>query len=345
MMFIRNWCGLKPDLGNFVSIIPRQIVSIAFIFMLLLGSRLQAESFTKEELGRILFFDPRLSTTGKISCNSCHQVDAPKTGLPSGTDGTKVSVGVFSFTGTRNAPTVWNVGLRSALFWDGRARTLEEQALGPLTNPIEMGEQTPETIAKRINSIDAYKPLFRKAFQKEKKEEIKIDEVVEAIALYQRSLLTPNSAFDLYQKGDLSALSEKQIRGWKKFQSFSCIACHGAALFQPKDHFVRFPMHPVSEYEEKYQFSLDFGRSLFTKEPRDRHKWRVPSLRNVALTAPYFHNGSVDKLSEAIRIMGKAQLGRDLSESDVSELEAFLQSLTGQIPIQKKPKLPGYSQK
>jgi len=289
------------------------------------------------ELGKLLYFDPRLSVDGTISCNSCHNV------MGSGGDGRSVSMGVRGQLGARSSPTVWNSAFLSVQFWDGRAPTLEEQAKGPLINPVEMGNPDHAAVVKRVQAIDGYKPLFQKAFGSST---IDIDRIVQAIAAYERTLITPNSPFDRYLKGDKKALSAAQVRGMQDFQNFGCVACHsgpnfsGPELAQGQGFYQKFPTYPGSVYESRYRLTQDQGRFQVTHQEADRHYFRVPSLRNIALTAPYFHNGSVPTLDEAVRVMAKTQLNRDLTDAQVQDLVAFLDSLTGTFPRQEMPRLP-----
>lgn len=300
----------------------------------------------KIELGRELFFDTRLSSTKTISCNSCHNILSDGSAALSGADGLPNSIGVFGAHGGRNAPTVWNTGLRSSLFWDGRAKTLEEQAAGPIMNPVEMGMMGNSSVEKTIQDIPEYREKFRKAFgypESKTPHQITIGEITKAIAAFERTLVTPDSPFDRFQRGEKSAMNETAQRGWQKFQEHGCIACHSAPTFDSKDFFVRFPLHEAKAYDKKYGFTKDEGRFLTTHQFKDRNVWRVPSLRNVAVTGPYFHNGAVDNLEEAVKIMAKAQLGKVLPDQDVKDIAEFLKSLTG-VPVrQSKPTsaLPG----
>lgn len=296
----------------------------------------------KVRLGKMLFFDKRLSVNQTVSCESCHPVTSAAGNPPPGTDRLRVSRGVFGLVGSRNSPTVWNAGLRKKLFWDGRADSLEAQAKGPPTNPVEMGMPHPEAITSSIAKVRGYAPLFREAFGGPDSggQLITYDRVAQAIATYERTLMTPNSPFDRFQKGDAQALSAQAQRGWKRFQDLACVACHGAPTFTGSDYFVPFPLRSSREIESQLKIMADPGRMQATQQLGDRNRWRVPSLRNVAITGPYFHNGSVNTLEEAVRLMGQTQLGRKLSDSDVSEIVAFLESLTGQVPIQTPPELP-----
>lgn len=295
---------------------------------------------TKEkiELGRQLFFDTRLSLTKTISCNSCHNILNDGKNIPSGTDNLGLSIGVFGAHGGRNAPTVWNAGLRKAFFWDGRANSLEEQAKGPIMNPVEMGMMSAEAVEKAVQDVPEYPEKFRKAFAHPKSKtpyKVTIDEIAKAIASFERILLTTNSPFERFRNGEKSALSESAQRGWTKFKLHGCIACHAAPTFTNQDYFIRFPLHEAKDYDSRYKFTKDIGRFNATHEFKDRNLWRVASLQNVAITGPYFHNGSVESLEEAVRIMAKAQLAKKLPDEDVKDIVEFLKSLTGTRPFIK----------
>ena len=285
----------------------------------------------KVELGRSLFFDPRLSSTGTVSCNSCHNV------MLGGEDNRPVAMGVNGQTGGRSAPTVWNSAFNSSQFWDGRAKSLEEQALGPITNPIEMGIKNHTVAINRIRAIKGYTPLFNKAFGD--KDSVTIDNLAKAIAAYERSLITPNSPYDRYVKGDKSAMSPQQVKGMKSFASLGCTGCHsgpafsGPAMAPGTGFFMKFPTYGKNEYVKKYDLMADKGRG-------DKHEWKVPTLRNIALTAPYFHNGKVDTLEEAVRVMARTQLNKKLNHGQTEDLVAFLNALSGEFPAQPMPVLP-----
>jgi cytochrome c peroxidase len=297
---------------------------------------------TKIELGKALYFDPRLSLDGTLSCNSCHNV------MAFGDDGRPVSVGIKGQRGGRGAPTVWNSAFNTVQFWDGRAASLEDQAKGPLTNPIEMGMPSHAAVMERIQKIPGYVEMFKKAFPKEK-DPLTIDHLAKAIASFERTLVTYNSAFDRYKKGQKKALNESQIRGMKLVEEIGCTSCHSGVNFNGEGfkmgegHYQPFPQVPGSEYDKKYKLTDDLGRFEVTKNPEDKNKWRVPTWRNVALTAPYFHNGLVSSLDEAVRVMAKTQLGMDLTQPQVEDIVAFLNSLSGEFPKLSMPQLPGLS--
>lgn len=286
----------------------------------------------KVELGKMLYHDPRLSSTGTVSCASCHNV------MAGGDDNRPNSMGVNAQTGGRSAPTVWNSAFNAVQFWDGRAASLEEQAAGPVTNPIEMGMKSWDDVVARLKTIEGYKHAFEKAFGKDS---ISKDNATKAIAAYERTLITPNSAYDKYAKGDNSALTAQQIRGMHKAVELGCTSCHSGPAFNGAGMFQKFPMHPNGYFEAQYHFSKDLGRAEVTKNDSDKHMWKVPTLRNVALTAPYMHNGSVPTLEKAVKLMGKLQLDKDLSDADVADIVAFLNALTGEFPEQTMPRLPG----
>ncbi len=286
----------------------------------------------KVKLGRMLYHDPRLSSTGTVSCASCHNT------MLGGEDNRPNSMGVNGQPGGRSAPTVWNSAFNTVQFWDGRAASLEEQAAGPVTNPIEMGMKSWDEVIARLNSIEGYQKAFKAAFDGG---EISKTTATQAIAAYERTLITPNSAYDRYAKGDGSALTEQQVRGLNSVQELGCTGCHSGPAFNGPSAYHKFPMFDNGYYEAKYHFKKDKGRAEVTGNKADENTWKVPTLRNVALTAPYFHNGSVATLPEAIKIMAKLQLNKELTDQQIADIEAFLNALTGKFPAQPMPRLPG----
>ena len=292
----------------------------------------------KLELGKMLFFDPRLSSSGTVSCFSCHNV------MEGGDDQRSVSVGVHGQTGGRNAPTVVNAAFLSSQFWDGRAATLEEQALGPITNPIEMGMESLDSAIDRLNRIHGYKPYFEAAFGSG--DTITAENVAKAIAAYERTLITPNSPYDRYVRGETDALTEPEIRGMQAFQQEGCTSCHSGAAFSGPSmpvgtgFFTKFPIFEGHPDMEALGLLEDKGRFEETGSEADTMMWRVPTLRNVELTAPYLHNGSVKTLEQAITIMAQSQLNKTLSEERVADIAAFLKALSGELPEQVMPTLP-----
>lgn len=296
----------------------------------------------KVALGKQLYFDTRLSLAGTHSCNSCHNV------MAGGDDGRAVSVGVNGKTGTRSAPTVWNAAFSTVLYRDGRARSLEEQVKSHLLSPTEMGMPDGQAVVARITAIPGYRSQFSKVFGG--KEPVSYDNIAKAISSYERTLATPNSAYDHYLRGDKKALSSDAKRGLEEFQKVQCVSCHfwvnlagpvpGLAFQMGEGFYELFPNYPGTEYEKRYQLADDIGRYNVTGIETDRRMWRVPGLRNVAVTAPYFHNGAVKTLEEAVRVMGKTQLNKDLTDQQVKDITAFLNSLTGEFPKQTLPRLP-----
>jgi cytochrome c peroxidase len=281
----------------------------------------------KVALGKMLFFEKRLSKNQDVSCNSCH--DLAKFGV----DGTPVSVGHKKQKGGRNAPTVYNAGNHIAQFWDGRAPTVEEQAKGPVTNPIEMALPDAATAEKVLKSIPGYAPLFAKAFPGEA-DSVTFENFAKAVGAFERTLSTP-SRFDAFLNGDEKALNASELQGLTKFMELGCISCHqgegvGGSMYQRLGYAL-----PVAQLKDQ-------GRFEATKKEADRFFFRVPSLRNVAKTAPYLHDGSIATLPEMVKYMAKYQLNRELSDDDVKSLVTFLNSLTGTLPKAAiaKPNLP-----
>ncbi len=292
----------------------------------------------KVELGKMLYFDPRLSSSGNVSCFSCHNV------MEGGDDHRPTSIGVHGHVGGRNAPTVWNAAFLSSQFWDGRAATLEDQAKGPPANAIEMGMPNLDAVIGRVRNIPGYKPYFEKAFGAG--DVVNMDNVAKAIAAYERTLITPNSAYDMYARGDKRALTEQQVRGLDSFVVVGCASCHqgptfgGPPLPVGTGFFMKFPTYPDSPYVAKYDFLSDTGRANATKDDADKNVWRVPGLRNLVYTAPYFHNGLVHTIDESVRIMASTQLNQSLSDTQVADIVAFLETLSGPFPTQQMPRLP-----
>lgn len=293
----------------------------------------------KVELGKMLFMDPRFSSTGTVSCNSCHNI------MEGGDDSRSVSMGVHGKTGGRNAPTVWNSAFHSVQFWDGRAPLLEDQAKGPVANPIEMGMKDVETAMDRVKKIPGYKTEFDKAFGKNN---MTVENAAKAVAAFERTLITPNSPYDKYVKGDHKAMNPQQLRGMKKFEQVGCTSCHSGAAFNGPQQklgqgfYVMFPTFD-SKYVKQYKLNEDKGREEATGKVADRGMFRIPTLRNITDTAPYFHNGSVNNLNEAVRVMAKSQLNLTLAEKDVTDIVAFLGALTGEYPVITMPRLPATS--
>ncbi len=273
-------------------------------------------SLEKVALGRMLFNDVRLSADNSVSCASCHDINTK-----GGADGLPVSVGIFNQNGSRNAPTVINAAFQSVLFWDGRAKSLEEQAKGPITNPIEMGMESHRAVEQKLRNIPNYQSKFKAVFGGE--DAVSIDNIAKAIAAYERTLITPNAPYDRFLRGDTTAMTTQQVRGMGLFAEFGCINCHrgpnfsDASLIGGSSPYRMFPSVSDTEYEVNYKLIEDkgFASTSLTGDAHDRGIWRIPSLRNVTRTAPYFHNGSVTDLKEAVRIMARVQLDKPSSNA------------------------------
>ena len=278
----------------------------------------------KVELGKKLFFEPRLSKSGFISCNSCHNLGM------GGSDNLKTSIGDKWQKGPINSPTVLNSRNNLAQFWDGRAKDLKEQAGGPIANPGEMAFSH-ELAVDMLRSIPQYVNEFKKVFGHDK---LTIEEVTTAIAAFEDTLVTPNSRFDKWLKGDKKALNQQELAGYQLFKVNGCVACHngpnlGGNSFQK--------MGVVEPYKTSNPAE---GRVAVTGKDADRFNFKVPTLRNVELTYPYFHDGSADTLSQAVDTMGRIQLGRKFSEVENAQIVAFLKTLTGDQPKLTLPILP-----
>ena len=273
-------------------------------------------SAEKVELGKKLYFEPALSKSGHFSCNSCHNL------ATWGVDNQQFSIGHKWQRGGRNAPTVLNSGFWSKQFWDGRAPLLEDQAKGPPLNPVEMAADSEEAVVARLKEA-GYEPLFDKVFGKHS---LNYDNMAKAIAAFERTLNTPNAPFDKFVqgKGDISKAAK---RGMKKVADIGCTSCHSGPLFTSNE-FVEF------------KYGKDTGLKSVTGKDEDDHVFRVQSWRNVAMTAPYFHDGSAKTLDEAVRIMAEVQLNMKLSDKDVADIVAFLETLTGEMPKVTFPVLP-----
>jgi len=276
------------------------------------------ENVSKEqiELGKQLYFDKRLSVNDQQSCNSCHIVDNNGPGV----DNKPVSDGALpGKKGERNAPTVLNAGFHIAQFWDGRAKDLVEQAKGPILNPVEMAMPSEEAVVKKISAIKEYQELFSKAFPEEKNA-ITYENIAKAIAAFESTLIT-HDRFDDFLNGNSNALTKEEINGLKTFIEVGCIQCHNGALLGGNSYQKMGRMNP-------YEDTKDLGRYNVTKKEEDKYFFKVPSLRNVALTAPYFHDGKVQTLEEAVKKMAYLQLNKNLTEEEVQSIVTFLKALT-----------------
>jgi len=276
------------------------------------------------ELGKKLFFDPRLSKSGFISCNSCHNLSM------GGSDNLKSSIGHNWHEGPINNPTVLNASLSIAQFWDGRAKDLQAQAGGPIDNPGEMAS-THGLAVEVLQSIPAYVAEFKKSFGSDK---IAIEQVTKAIAAFEATLVTPNSRFDKWLEGDKKALSATELAGYKLFKDSGCVACHNGPAVGGNSY---QKMGVVTPYKTSNPAE---GRFAVTGLDADRFKFKVPTLRNVELTYPYFHDGAAKTLTDAVDTMGHLQLGKSFTDAENADIVAFLKTLTGDQPDFKLPILP-----
>lgn len=273
----------------------------------------------KVALGRALFFDPALSRDETLTCASCHDLERA-----AGADGRPTARGIDGRIGPRNTPTVYDAAFQARLFWDGRARSLEEQALGPIANPIEMGADL-AVVVERLKARPDRVAGFAAAFGPEAP--IDARRIAEALAAFERTLITADAPFDRFVRGDPSALTARQIRGMSLFETVGCIVCHAgpgfsrASLLAPEKGSSAFRLFPSlsSDLTAKYRLTEELGAAAAGRAGL----WRVPSLRNVALTGPWFHNGSVDDLSEAVRIMATVQAGRVVTDGKVETRVAW----------------------
>jgi len=286
------------------------------------------QTHDKIVLGSQLFFDPRISKNGQVSCTTCHSIAG------SGENNLAYSTKPNGKHSLHTVPTVWNAAFLNRLFWYGSAGSLEEQAEGPLE---EMGLGSLDEITKRVAAIPQYAATFATIFPGEP---IKMANITKVIASYERTLITPNSPYDRFLRGDIHAISGDAVKGMAIFETIGCISCHSGPMLDGGSRFEKFPQFPGSPYDAKYHLNEDPGRFNETNQESDRGFWRVAPLRNIALTAPYFHNGSVTTLEEAVTVMAKTQLNRELTDVEVHELVSFLGSLTGEFGERKLPRLP-----
>ncbi len=295
-----------------------------FLFIVSLGITLSAAGLKplpleipvdkqKAALGKMLFSDPLLSKDNTISCATCHDLNN------GGDDGIQFSFGIKGRKGVINTPTVYNSVFNFRQFWDGRAKDLKEQAFGPIINPVEMN-QNPDVLVQKLKQH----PVYRKKFTLLYPNGVTANNIADAIAEYEKTLITPNAPFDRYLRGDKNAISDKAKEGYRLFKFKGCIVCHNG-------------MNIGGNLYNKFGIFNDanssgLGRYNVTKRESDKYVFKVPSLRNVALTAPYMHDGRFERLHDAIVFMSQYQLGRDMTEDEIDAIEAFLQTLTGEMP-------------
>lgn len=308
---------LKEAQGDFKPI-PAQPPTIA-------GNEATAD---KVELGKMLYFDPRLSKSGLISCNTCHNVGM------GGADFQQTSTGHGWKQGPRNAPTVLNSVFNVAQFWDGRAKDLAEQAKGPVQAGVEMNN-LPGNVVKTLSSMPEYGARFKKAFP-EQTNPVSFDNMAKAIEVFEATLLTPDSRFDLYLKGEIAALAQEEQEGLKLFMTHGCSSCHGGVNMGGDAY---YPLGVVNKPSEKI-IAGDKGRFAVTQAKNDEFSFKSPSLRNIELTAPYFHSGVIWDLEEAVTIMNDSQIGADLKIEDIRKIVLFLKTTTGRQPEVIYPVLP-----
>jgi cytochrome c peroxidase len=287
----------------------------------------------KVELGKMLFFEPRLSASWLISCNTCHNL-----GL-GGVDLMETSIGHGWQKGPRNAPTVLNAVYNVAQFWDGRAEDLMEQAMGPVQAAVEMNS-TPERVVATLRSIPEYVERFEQAFPDDV-EPMTFENMARAIEAFEATLTTPGSRFDRYLEGDEEALTAAELAGLGLFMEKGCAACHAGMNVGGSDY---FPFGVARKPGADILPPNDKGRFEVTRTVADEYVFKAPSLRNVTLTAPYFHSGGVWDLGEAVDVMGSVQLGAELTAEDVGAIVAFLQSLNGEQPNVRYPVLPPHTE-
>lgn len=276
------------------------------------------------ELGKMLYFEPRLSRSGFISCNSCHNL------ATGGVDNLKTSIGDRWAQGPINSPTVLNSYGQIAQFWDGRAKTLAEQAAGPIANPLEMAS-THELAVEVIGSIPGYAKYFEAAFGDAK---VDIGRITDAIAEFERTLVTPNDRFDQWLKGDKNALTQTELAGYQLFKSSGCMICHNGAQLGGQSFQKMGAVRPYKTTNTSEGVKAISGRD------QDRMNFKVPVLRNVELTYPYFHDGEAQTLEQAVEVMGDVQLGKRYTPEETAKIVAFLKTLTGEQPKIVYPVLP-----
>ncbi len=297
----------------------------AAMFAVLPTEALNPENpLTKEKiaLGKALYYDNRLSKDETQSCNTCHDI------ANYGVDNKPTSPGDNGGLGTRNSPTVFNAALHISQFWDGRNKDVEEQAGGPILNPVEMAIPDEAFVLDRLKKVDEYKTMFAAAYPDEK-DPFTYKNLTWAIGAFERTLLTP-SKFDKFLAGDDKALTVAELKGMKTFVDVGCTTCHSGALLGGT-LFMKFGL-TVDYWDLTHSAVIDSGRFVETRNPADMYVFKSMPMRNIEKTAPYFHDGSVADLGEAIKIMGKAELMKDLTDQQVAEIKTFLNTLTGEIP-------------
>jgi cytochrome c peroxidase len=314
-------CGKNVEEQGGVTLSPAEVTQVQTqaktVFGALPDKMPGSEADTPERiaLGDKLFHENALSANNKQSCNTCHDLKT------AGVDNKAVSLGALGTTGTRNSQTVLNAGFQFVQFWDGRAKDLKQQAKGPVLNPVEMALKTDKDAEKAIAAIPEYTDLFAKAFPGVAKP-VTFDNIAEAIAAFERTLVS-KSKFDYFLNGNTAAMSNEEIAGLKTFMNTGCITCHVGPL-------LGGTMYQKMGLVKPYKNTTDLGRFTVTKNEADKFMFKVAMLRNIALTAPYFHDGSVSTLEEAVKTMADINLGKQLSDADVKSIVAFLKALDGE---------------
>ena len=280
----------------------------------------------KVALGKQLYYDNRLSMHNTESCNTCHNL------ATFGVDNKPTSPGDNGKNGTRNSPTTLNAALHFVQFWDGRMKDVEEQAGGPVMNPAEMSMPNEKEVLGRLAKVEGYKKMFAAAYP-DQKDPITFENMRKAIGAFERTLITPGK-FDKFLGGDLTALSADELKGLKTFMESGCTACHNGSLLGGN----MFQKYPVFGTHKDYTGSTvdDLGKMAVTKNEADKYMFKVPSLRNIAETGPYFHDGSVNDLNLALKIMAKSELNKELTADEINSLEAFMKALTGEVQADVK---------
>ena len=314
------------DPPSYVNYVNPTTLNDAQTYFAALPSEAPSDDFAltaaKIRLGKALYMEKRLSKNNTQSCNTCHNLDTY------GVDNLPTSPGDKGENGERNSPTTLNAALHFVQFWDGRSPHVEDQAGGPIVNPVEMAMPSEQYVEERLKGIDEYQTLFAAAFP-DQADPISYDNLKVAIGAFERTLLTP-APFDDFMNGDASALTSEQIKGLETFIQAGCTTCHTGSLLGG-NMYQKFGLHK-DYWELTNSEKIDEGRKVETGNAGDQYVFKVPSLRNIEKTGPYFHDGSVKHLKDAIRIMGETQLGKNLSPEEIMSIEAFLTSLTGETP-------------
>jgi cytochrome c peroxidase len=302
---------------------------VLFLLFITLGYATYSEPITplpqsieydkqKALLGKKLFFDSMLSKDGTVSCASCHDLQR------GGVDNVKIAIGIKQRKGTFNTPTVYNTRYNFRQFWDGRAETLEDQVIQPIINPVEMGESI-EVVLEKLKKSD-----YKQAFEEIYEDGVTVKNLSNVISEFEQALITPNAPFDRYLRGDKNAINKEEKLGYELFKAKGCISCHHG-IGVGGNHFNKFGI--LQSFQSK-----QLGRYNVTHDEKDKYYFKVPSLRNVALTAPYFHDGRAKTLLEAVKMMSLYQLGRHMTQKELQAIVAFLMTLTGEIPSIAKQK-------